>query len=132
MSNLATITQQAPQSAYRGRTTALCNIPNKLTKWSDIEADRNTKVDFKSYAAVFTLFCERHNRKFSSQLVEAYYEAICSKMGNSEFLAAARDLLTEECLFADFLPYLVEHVRAQRTNGPDPVSMSMKEAGYYD
>ena len=131
MANLQKWAQVKTFTTYRGKLTALCNVPNTLKTWSDVEKARNEPISKDVFSASMAMIGKRYNKPIDIDLAAFYYKELQGHCGNSEYIAAFEDFMRSREFISNFLPYIIDHVKQQRMDGPDPIVMTLKEKGFY-
>lgn len=111
-----------------GSCVALCNHPTTQMSAELIKAARVEPIDKAVFIDCLALYHERFDKEPKKSLLNYYFGEYTFRMGHSEFLAAFRDLMAADVFFAAGWAYVFEHVKKQRRDGPDLISLGMAEA----
>jgi hypothetical protein len=117
---------------WSGSYIARCNWNGSGMTSSQIQQARAQPIEREAYADAMTLWQERFDREMSAPLMQFNYELLASEMGQTEFVAAFRDAMATKMFFADLIPFLIEHVKKQRDDGPDLWALDFAEVGDVD
>lgn len=119
--------KDAPVRFSAGACVAICNHPATTMSVDEIKAMRAQPIDKAAFSACIALYHDRFDKEPKQSLVRYYFSEYGTCMGHSEFLAAFRDLMTEDVFFAAGWSYIFKHVQRQRKNGPDLIALGMAE-----
>jgi hypothetical protein len=109
-----------------GGHVAPCNVAG-MHSYDEILLLRQEPIGVDAMTETLSLACYRFNAALNSALISYYAKILERECGKTEYLAAFEDFMRTKVFFADFLPWILNHVKEQRENGPDLINLSLQE-----